>query len=95
MAGSTTARGYGAAHKAERKRLAPTVAKGQTPCARCGQLIEVGEPWDLGHTDDRTGWTGPEHADCNRAAGARTRNARARARKQVDERPWIRPERQW
>lgn len=94
MAGSTTARGYGAAHKAERKRLEPIVARGGVTCAKCGQLIEPGEPWDLGHTDDRTGWTGPEHRDCNRADGARRGNAR-RGRVHVDERPWIRPEREW
>lgn len=33
--------------------------------------------WDLGHTDDRTAWTGPEHAHCNRKAG-QTNSARMR-----------------
>lgn len=72
--GTTTQRGYDAKHKSERKRLVPIVARGETLCARCDCLIEPGDPWDLGHTDDRTAWTGAEHSDCNRAAGARKRN---------------------
>jgi len=66
--GSTTARGYGGAHRALRKRLAPLVASGQMRCARCGGLILPGTPWDLGHTGDRTGYHGAEHAACNRRA---------------------------
>lgn len=76
--GTTTQRGYDAKHKAERKRLEPIVARGGAICARCDEEIVPPEPWDLGHTDDRATWTGPEHRDCNRAAGARTRNANAR-----------------
>lgn len=71
--GTRQQRGYHAAHDHERARLAPIVARGHTTCARCGQPIQPGTPWDLGHTDDRTAWTGPEHATCNRSAGARTR----------------------
>ncbi len=71
---STTARGYGADHQAERRRLKPKVERGEIDCTRCGEPIEPGEPWDLGHTDDRTGWTGPEHAACNRRDGANKTN---------------------
>jgi hypothetical protein len=69
--GTTASRGYGAAHKAERDRWTARVDAGLVDCARCGQPIEPGRPWDLGHNDDRTGWTGPEHRTCNRVAGAR------------------------
>jgi hypothetical protein len=66
--GSTSTRGYGSAHQSLRKRLAPLVASGQVRCARCGKVILPGTPWDLGHTGDRTGYHGAEHAGCNRGA---------------------------
>lgn len=67
------ARGYGAAHKAMRERLRLTIENGAAVvlCARCRRRILPGEPWDLGHTDDRMGWTGPEHRSCNRLAGGK------------------------
>jgi hypothetical protein len=68
---SRVRRGYGQAHKAMRKRYAAEVASGQAVCGRCGNWIEPGEPWDLGHNDDRSGYTGPEHRSCNRRAGGR------------------------
>lgn len=68
---STTQRGYGTAHQATRKRWARRLKQGPIPCARCGKPIHHGDPWDLGHTDDRTTWTGPEHVHCNRSAGGR------------------------
>ena len=72
--GTTVQRGYGPEHKALRAEWAPQVATGQVACARCGDLIAAGEAWDLGHTDDRTGYRGPEHArQCNRAAAGRMR----------------------
>lgn len=69
--GSTAARGYGWAHETERRRWAPKVDAGLVDCWRCGQPIEPGRPWDLGHDDDdRTKYRGPEHRTCNRRAGA-------------------------
>jgi hypothetical protein len=69
--GSTARRGYGTAHQRERARWRPKVDAGLVDCARCGQPLEPGRPWDLGHTDDRTGWSGPEHLTCNRRRGGR------------------------
>ena len=71
---STSARGYGAAHQRERKRWEPIVAAGGVMCARqgpkcIGKPIQPDQPWDLGHSDDRTEWTGPECVPCNRGAG--------------------------
>lgn len=65
---NTTARGYGAAHQAERARLLAAFRPGQ-PCARCGKPITTKNDADLGHTDDRGGYRGLEHRRCNRGAG--------------------------
>ena len=48
---SSSQRGYGYRHQVIRKRLAPNVNAGLVDCWRCGQRIEEGEPWDLGHVD--------------------------------------------
>lgn len=69
--GTTTQRGYGTPHKAERARWATILTQQPTPCARCGTPIHPGEPFDLGHTEDRTTWTGPEHTTCNRSEGGK------------------------
>jgi hypothetical protein len=51
-----------------RERLAPQVAAGYVDCARCGDPIEPGEPWDLDHVDGQPdAYLGPSHASCNRA----------------------------
>lgn len=63
--GTTTQRGYGHEHQELRKQWAPTVARGGVICRKCGDTIQPGTTWHLGHTDDRTAWTGPEHDGCN------------------------------
>jgi hypothetical protein len=61
-------RGYGHRHQQLRKRWVIRVARGDVRCARCGELIDPNELWDLGHDDlDRTKYNGPEHRRCNRA----------------------------
>jgi hypothetical protein len=74
--GSRQQRGYDAEHDALRRRWKPKVERGGVHChaERClmpARLILTGQDWDLGHTDDRKQWTGPEHAFCNRSAGGR------------------------
>lgn len=66
--GTRQQRGYDALHDRMRKAWAPKVAAGTIRCTRCQQPIDPATPWDLGHTDDRRAWTGPEHAVCNRVA---------------------------
>jgi hypothetical protein len=78
---SPEARGYGAGHVAIRRRLAPLVATGLMECARCGLPIEPGQAWDLGHSPDRTRYSGPEHAhsrDCPKGGNRATAAHRAR-----------------
>ena len=71
--GTPAQRGYGTAHRQLRARYAARIAQGETfTCAKCGQPVNHGMTWHLGHTDDRTGYTGPEHELCNLAdAGQR------------------------
>ena len=69
--GSAAQRGYGSTHQRERAQWWQRMAGGeQVTCPRCGHPILPGQRWDLGHNDSRDAWTGPEHAHCNRAAGA-------------------------
>ena len=68
--GNTVARGYDAKHKAARVAAKQQVDGGEAHCCRCGRWIHPLSPWDLDHTDDRTGYRGPAHRGCNRRAGA-------------------------
>jgi len=76
--GTTSQRGYGPAHQRARAEAVAAFEPGQ-PCARCGQPVWDADDADLGHTDDRTGYRGLEHAGpCNRRAGAQSKRAVSR-----------------
>lgn len=82
-AGSRQARGYGADHEAQRKAWETRVARGEVACHAVECLeperrIAPGSEWHMGHTPDRSRWTGPEHPKCNTTEGAK-RGAAARA----------------
>lgn len=77
--GTPTQRGYTTQHRALRHAWQVRMDRGETVhCARCGTRINP-DSWDLGHTLDRTTWTGPECLPCNRGEagqrGAAIRNA--------------------
>ena len=78
MRGTTTQRGLGAKHQADRKRLLARLRDG-TPCPRCGQPMYRWQRLDRDHVVDRAlgGTDGPavlSHQHCNRSAGARMGN---------------------
>lgn len=73
--GNSNQRGYGIEHQRARANTAPTVAKGRTPCARCGQPILPGQAWHLDHTNDRTSYLGPSHDHCNLTAAGKASHA--------------------
>ncbi len=63
---STAQRGYGPEHRRLRAQLVATYQPSD-PCWRCDEPLGPDPSvLDLGHTDDRHGWTGLEHAACNR-----------------------------
>lgn len=83
------ARGYNLQHQRERKRWKRILSdEGVLPCPRCQLPIYDGQPWDLGHTDDREAWTGPEHVSCNRGAGGRNGAKVANTKRQMKIREW-------
>ena len=80
--GTRQQRGYDAEHDRLRTRWKPKVDRGTVHCHAevCVEpirLILPGARWDLGHTADRTAWTGPEHSRCNRVAGGKAAHARS------------------
>lgn len=97
--GKTVERGYGAEHRALRAWWKPQVATGDVPChaVRClkkeGRLIKPGDIWHLGHLPDRSGWTGPEHEECNVTEGSHRGNPPSPP-KALRLRSW-RPTRDW
>ena len=95
--GTTTSRGYGHAHQAERNRRLKQYRPGD-PCAHCGRAItywplSVARQYvDLPHTPDRTGYlAGLAHRHCNRRDGQRVATA---ARYGTPPRAWQQA-RQW
>ena len=60
-------RKYAPGHRLLRAQIARRVAAGGVSCARCGEVIEPGERWDLGHVDGTLAYNGPEHERCDRA----------------------------
>lgn len=97
---STTSRGYGANHQREKARWTALLQHdGPVRCAcvrldcsrhqgQCATVISHDDRWDLGHTDDRTGWTGPECIPCNRGAGGRNGAAVTNGRAAIVIREW-------
>lgn len=78
--GTRQQRGYDREHERIRASWRPRVELGQVDCHAIDCLmpnrrIDFDAAWDLGHTADRSGWTGPEHVRCNRAAGGRARHS--------------------
>ena len=75
--GSSTERGYGADHQAERREWVPIVATGTVQCRRApfglcvadAPTIAPGDEWHLGHPDAACpAPKAPEHALCNTTA---------------------------
>jgi hypothetical protein len=73
---------YGAEHQALRRRLVKYAVG--SACVRCGRIIREGDPVDLDHTDDGTGYLGLACASCNRRAGAIKGNTARGRRKHMD-----------
>ena len=67
--GTRQARGYDAAHEAERARWQRILDVRPVSCANPDCLTPSvpidPRSWHLGHTPDRTTWRGPEHPVCN------------------------------
>jgi hypothetical protein len=72
------------------------VNAGLARCARCGEPIAPGAPFDLDHADDRRSYIGVSHRSCNQQAGARMGAAVTNARRRADHfEPERRVSREW
>ena len=98
--GTTTQRGYGAAHQAERTRRLKQYRPGDL-CAHCGQAmtywpLSVARRYlDLPHNADRSGYLpGMAHRRCNRRDGQRMTTAILHAKRGTAARAWQQA-RQW
>ena len=63
-------RGYDAAHVRERARWQRILDSGRVVMCTSYLCVSPDAPvdptnWHLGHTSDRTTWTGPQHPGCN------------------------------
>lgn len=63
--GNTTQRGYGSQHQQARDQYLAAWQPGDA-CAHCGEPMLTSQGLDLAHTEDRTGYRGLAHAECNR-----------------------------
>lgn len=69
---------YPAEHRRVRAAYAARMRAGEVfTCPRCGDPVTGS--WHLDHTDDRAGYLGPAHAECNLLASYATAKRRRRA----------------
>ena len=70
---SSSKRGYGREHQAERRRIKTKIEAGSiVRCWNCGTILDAS--FHLDHDDDRTGYRGPACARCNTSlAGSKSR----------------------
>jgi hypothetical protein len=77
---TTTEQGYGYEHQRLKEQWRPIVDAGRAICAEpiCllpDRHIAPSQPWDLAHNRRTGGYRGPAHRRCNRAEGARHKEA--------------------
>lgn len=70
--GTSTERGYGADHQAEKRRGEALIEAGALVlCCRCPEPILPGQRFSPDHTDDRAGYRGFSHEQCNLSAAGK------------------------
>ena len=87
--GNTTERGYGHKHQQKRAEYQRVVDAGAGECWRCGDAINPGDEWQLGHDDhDRSKYRGIECVTCNEREGGRKGAAIVNAARAMTIRDW-------